>query len=75
MHILQSWNASTTLAAALMLIAAAMLVLGVGLVRRLRGQSRSRQVVDQARPSGAPTSIGAYSAPAAIASRGSMPST
>ncbi|RAP64549.1 type II secretion protein F [Achromobacter sp. HZ01] len=48
MHILQSWNASTTLAAALMLIAAAMLVLGVGLVRRLRGQSRSRQVVDQA---------------------------
>ncbi len=48
MDIPQSWNVSTVLAMALMLIAAGMLVLGIGILRRLRGQSRSRQVVDQA---------------------------
>ena len=48
MDILHSWNASTVLATALMLVAAALLVLGLGMARRLRSQSRSRQVVDQA---------------------------
>ncbi|MDF8361144.1 type II secretion system F family protein [Achromobacter anxifer] len=48
MDILHSWNASTVLATALMLVAAALLVLGLGMARRLRSQGRSRQVVDQA---------------------------
>ncbi|WP_419340631.1 type II secretion system F family protein [Achromobacter sp. PD1] len=48
MHILQSWNASTVLAMALMLVAAGLVVLGLGMARRLRSQGRSRQVVDQA---------------------------
>lgn len=48
MDILQSLNASTLMAVALMLLAAAMLVLGISMTRRLRGQGRSRQVVDQA---------------------------
>ncbi|CAB3734541.1 MULTISPECIES: type II secretion system F family protein [Achromobacter] len=48
MDILQSLNASTVLAVALMLVAGAMLVLGVSMTRRLRGQGRSRQVVEQA---------------------------
>ncbi|MBD9419697.1 type II secretion system F family protein [Achromobacter sp. ACM04] len=48
MQILQSWNASTVLAMALMLVAAGLVVLGLGMARRLRSQGRSRQVVDQA---------------------------
>lgn len=48
MRMLQSWDVSTVLAAALMLVAAALLVLGVSMARRLRGQGRSRQVIDQA---------------------------
>ncbi|MNW05974.1 hypothetical protein D3C71_2023030 [compost metagenome] len=48
MDFLHSWNVSTVLAMALMLVAAAMLVLGLGMARRLRGQNRSRQVVDHA---------------------------
>lgn len=48
MQAIQSWNVSTVLAVALMLVAAAMLILGLSLARRLRGQDRSRQVVDQA---------------------------
>ncbi|KGD89383.1 type II secretion protein F [Achromobacter sp. RTa] len=48
MDILRSWNASTVLAMALLLIAAGMLVLGMGILRRLRGQSRSLRIVDQA---------------------------
>ena len=48
METLQSLNASTLLAAALMLVALAMLVLGISMTRRLRGQGRSRQVVEQA---------------------------
>ncbi|MGV2862012.1 type II secretion system F family protein [Achromobacter sp. ESBL13] len=48
MQMLQSWDVSTVLAAALMLVAAALLVLGVSMARRLRGQGRSRQVIDQA---------------------------
>ncbi|CAB3635599.1 type II secretion protein F [Achromobacter marplatensis] len=48
MDFLHSWNVSTVLAMALMLVAAAMLVLGFGMARRLRGQNRSRQVVDHA---------------------------
>lgn len=48
MEMLQSLNASTVLAAALMLVAVALLVLGIGMARRLRGQDRSRQVIDQA---------------------------
>ena len=48
MDFLHSWNVSTLLAMALMLVAAAMLVLGLGMARRLRGQNRSRQVVDHA---------------------------
>ncbi|WMD21062.1 type II secretion system F family protein [Achromobacter seleniivolatilans] len=43
-----SWNVSTVLAVALMLVAAALLILGLSMTRRLRGQGRSRQVVDQA---------------------------
>jgi len=57
MDILQSWNASTVLAMALMLVAAGLVVLGLGMARRLRSQDRSRQVVDQAlaaRAGGAP---------------------
>lgn len=48
MDILRSWNASTLLAMALMLVAAGLLVLGLSMARRLRSQGRSRQVVDQA---------------------------
>jgi len=48
MNILQSWSASTVLAMALMLVAAGLVVLGLGMARRLRSQGRSRQVVDQA---------------------------
>ncbi|HCW18570.1 MAG TPA: type II secretion protein F, partial [Achromobacter sp.] len=48
MNILNSWSVSSVLAMGLMLIAAAMLVLGVGIVRRLRGQSRTRRIVDHA---------------------------
>ena len=48
MDILNSWSVSSVLAMGLMLIAAAMLVLGVGIVRRLRGQSRTRRIVDHA---------------------------
>ncbi|MGS1108808.1 type II secretion system F family protein [Achromobacter anxifer] len=48
MNILQSWNASSVLAMALMLVAAGLVVLGLGMARRLRSQGRSRQVVDQA---------------------------
>ncbi|CAB3701894.1 type II secretion system F family protein [Achromobacter piechaudii] len=48
MQMLQSLNVSTLLALALMLVAAALLVLGVSMTRRLRGQGRSRQVIDQA---------------------------
>nr|WP_129530874.1 type II secretion system F family protein [Achromobacter agilis] len=48
MEILRSWNVSTVLAMALLLIAAGMLTLGVGILRRLRGQSRSLRIVDQA---------------------------
>lgn len=48
MQAIESWNVSTVLAVALMLVAAAMLVLGLSMARRLRGQDRSRQVVDQA---------------------------
>ncbi|SSW73105.1 type II secretion system F family protein [Achromobacter agilis] len=47
-EILRSWNVSTVLAMALLLIAAGMLTLGVGILRRLRGQSRSLRIVDQA---------------------------
>lgn len=48
MQAIQSWNVSTVLAVALMLVAAAMLILGLSMTRRLRGQDRSRQVVEQA---------------------------
>ena len=48
MEILRSWSVSTVLAMALMLIAAGMLVLAIGILRRLRGQSRSLRIVDQA---------------------------
>lgn len=48
MQAIESWNVSTVLAVALMLVAAAMLVVGLSMTRRLRGQDRSRQVVDQA---------------------------
>lgn len=48
MQAIESWNASTVLAVALMLVAAAMLILGLSMTRRLRGQDRSRQVVEQA---------------------------
>ena len=48
MQAIESWNVSTVLAVALMLVAAAMLILGLSMTRRLRGQDRSRQVVEQA---------------------------
>ena len=48
MQALESLNPTLVLAMALTLVAVAMLVLGVSMVRRLRGQGRSRQVVDQA---------------------------
>ncbi|MGB3818724.1 MAG: type II secretion system F family protein, partial [Achromobacter pulmonis] len=48
MPAIESWNVSTVLAVALMLVAAAMLIVGLSMTRRLRGQDRSRQVVDQA---------------------------
>lgn len=48
MDLFLSWNVSTVLAVALLLVAAAMLILGFSMTRRLRGQGRSRQVVDQA---------------------------
>ncbi|WP_312999400.1 type II secretion system F family protein [Achromobacter animicus] len=48
MDTLQSLNANTVLAMALMLVAAGLVVLGLGMARRLRSQDRSRQVVDQA---------------------------
>ncbi|PJM90772.1 type II secretion system F family protein [Achromobacter ruhlandii] len=53
MQAIESWNVSTVLAVALMLVAAAMLVVGLSMTRRLRGQDRSRQVVDQALATGA----------------------
>lgn len=48
MQAIESWNVSTVLAVSLMLVAAAMLILGLSMTRRLRGQDRSRQVVEQA---------------------------
>lgn len=48
MQALESLNPTLVLAMALTLVAVAMLVLGVSMVRRLRGQGRSRHVVDRA---------------------------
>ncbi|MGE8656033.1 MAG: type II secretion system F family protein [Achromobacter sp.] len=61
MPAIDAWNVSTVLALALMLVAAALLILGLSMARRLRGQDRSRQVVEQALA----TRQGRASAPAA----------